>query len=224
MVRVGVTTPAEMGLGGDESFLGLRDSLLVRCWPLGMGFPVWVGWGVFGDGAGAQRGLDHLHAAVHVTLEGGDGVLGDLRQQQGGSGHLGMHLKSLHQFGPGLKGQGIGERAEQGVQGQDAALEVTDFFSGFLKVFKRTFKKKPQPKPRFFVQARSRRGSDHANVRSLQALLALGHFKFDALVFCQGLEAVALDFAEVSEQVFSPLSCAMKPKPLPSLNHFTVPV
>jgi len=36
---------------------------------------------------------------------------------------------------------------------------------------------------------------------SLQALLALRHFEFDALVFLQRLEAVALDLAEMREQV-----------------------
>ncbi len=39
------------------------------------------------------------------------------------------------------------------------------------------------------------------DVRSLQAFLALLHFEFDALVFDQGLEAVAFDVTEVSEEV-----------------------
>jgi hypothetical protein len=48
---------------------------------------------------------------------------------------------------------------------------------------------------------RCERSGEHANVRGLQALLALLDFKFDALVFQQGLEAIARDVTEVGEQV-----------------------
>ena len=41
----------------------------------------------------------------------------------------------------------------------------------------------------------------HANVGSLQALLALLDFEFDLLVFDQGLEAAAGDVTEVGEEV-----------------------
>src|ERR1700710_1734381 len=65
----------------------------------------------------------------------------------------------------------------------------------------KTRTKKNRGRPRFFCWARARRVLQHANVRGLQALLALLDFKFDALVFQQGLEAGALDVAEVGEQV-----------------------
>src|SRR3954466_12109668 len=45
------------------------------------------------------------------------------------------------------------------------------------------------------------RSGEDANVRGLQALLALLHFEFDALVFGERLEAVALDVTEVGEEV-----------------------
>src|SRR6476659_2441867 len=45
------------------------------------------------------------------------------------------------------------------------------------------------------------RSGEDANVRGLQALLALLHFEFDALVFGERLEAVALDVAKVGEEV-----------------------
>ncbi|SCC92019.1 hypothetical protein THIX_20069 [Thiomonas sp. X19] len=60
--------------------------------------------------------------------------------------------------------------------------------------------KKPRPKSRFFSQ-RLGRESDRTHVGSLQAFLALLDFEFDALVFGQGLEAAALNFAEMDEQV-----------------------
>jgi len=69
-----------------------------------------------------------------------------------------------------------------------------------------------------------RRRSDDADVRCLQALLALLDFEFDALVFLQRLESAALDVAEWAKRSAPPESWAMKPKPLASLNHFTVPV
>src|ERR1700712_3530483 len=62
-------------------------------------------------------------------------------------------------------------------------------------------RKKTAVRPRFFCWARARRVLQHANVRGLQALLALLDFEFDALVFQQSLEAIALDVTEVSEQV-----------------------
>jgi hypothetical protein len=42
-----------------------------------------------------------------------------------------------------------------------------------------------------------------ANVRRLQALLALGRFKFDALVFHQRLESATLDLAEMRKQILA---------------------
>src|SRR6187401_934621 len=45
------------------------------------------------------------------------------------------------------------------------------------------------------------RSGEDANVRGLQALLALLHFELHALVLSERLEAVALDVAEVGEEV-----------------------
>jgi hypothetical protein len=45
------------------------------------------------------------------------------------------------------------------------------------------------------------RGSDHLHVPGLQALLALLDLELHALVLGQGLEPIALDFAEVHEQI-----------------------
>jgi hypothetical protein len=36
VVTVGITAPGDRGLEGEESFFGFLDSLLVRCWPLGI--------------------------------------------------------------------------------------------------------------------------------------------------------------------------------------------
>src|SRR5689334_24062105 len=59
-------------------------------------------------------------------------------------------------------------------------------------------KKKPR---RTAASCCGRRRSDDADVRCLQALLALLDFEFDALVFLQRLESAALDVAEVGEEV-----------------------
>src|SRR5436190_8662963 len=67
----------------------------------------------------------------------------------------------------------------------------------------RTKKSRGGPRLRFRIRSgRSEcRSGEDANVRGLQALLALLHFEFDALVFGERLEAVALDVAEVGEEV-----------------------
>jgi hypothetical protein len=47
--------------------------------------------------------------------------------------------------------------------------------------------------------------SDRLDLAGLEAFLALGHFELHALVLCQSLESVALDFAEVREQILTAL-------------------
>jgi hypothetical protein len=63
--------------------------------------------------------------------------------------------------------------------------------------------------------------SGRADIRGLISLgtrrLVEGHL----LVFLERLEAIALDRGEMREQI--PSSGVMKPKPLASLNHLTVP-
>ena len=44
---------------------------------------------------------------------------------------------------------------------------------------------------------------DSADVRGLQALLALGHVEGNLLTFSERTETVSLDFGEMSEQVFA---------------------
>src|SRR5450631_656775 len=61
-------------------------------------------------------------------------------------------------------------------------------------------RKKTAAGPRF-SRGREPCGLQHLDVGCLQALLALLDFKFDALVFQQGLEARARDVTEVCEQV-----------------------
>src|SRR3989442_7885589 len=63
--------------------------------------------------------------------------------------------------------------------------------------------KKPQRMLRFLCESANALicRLQRADVRGLQALLALLHFELDALVFDQGLEARALNVAEVCEQV-----------------------
>lgn len=56
----------------------------------------------------------------------------------------------------------------------------------------------------------------------LQAFLAVDDHEGNLLAFLQALEAGALDGTEVNEQVVTAFR-VMKPKPLASLNHFTVP-
>jgi hypothetical protein len=64
-----------------------------------------------------------------------------------------------------------------------------------------TDEKKPRAEPRLFDRGREARRLQGANVRCLQALLALLDFEFDALILGQGLETIALNVAEVGEQV-----------------------
>ena len=52
------------------------------------------------------------------------------------------------------------------------------------------------------------------DVGSLLAFGAGGHFEADALIFFQGLEAVGLDFGEVSEEVFAAAVRSNKAKAL----------
>ena len=79
--------------------------------------------------------------------------------------------------------------------------------------------------PRALLRGTKRefRTLDGLHFVGLQALLALHDLERHALAFLQGLEARALDRAEVHEQVRTRFR-VMKPKPLASLNHLTVPV
>jgi len=61
------------------------------------------------------------------------------------------------------------------------------------------------------------------HVLGLSPLGPLDHLKLHFLVFRQGAEAVALDGAVMHKDI-RPLSRVIKPKPLESLNHFTLPV
>ena len=66
-------------------------------------------------------------------------------------------------------------------------------------------------------------GLDRLHLVSLHTLLALDGDEGNLLAFLQGLEAGALDGTEVHKQVRAAFR-VMKPKPLASLNHLTVPV
>ena len=57
------------------------------------------------------------------------------------------------------------------------------------------------------------------NVGSLQALGAADNLEFNSLSLVEGAIAVRLDGGEVDEDVLAALAL----KPLPALNHFTVP-
>ena len=57
-----------------------------------------------------------------------------------------------------------------------------------------------------------------------RAFLRLHDFELDALAFGQRLEPFSLDRGVMHEAVLAAVFGVMKPKPLASLNHFTVPV
>jgi len=61
------------------------------------------------------------------------------------------------------------------------------------------------------------------DVSRLQTLRSLFDIEGDRLTFRQGLEAAALDGGKMHEQVRAASAGEIKPKPLDSLNHFTVP-
>jgi len=58
----------------------------------------------------------------------------------------------------------------------------------------------------------------------LLAFGALRDFELDLLTFFESLEAVHLDCGKMREQIFAAVIRMIKPKPLESLNHLTVPV
>ena len=62
------------------------------------------------------------------------------------------------------------------------------------------------------------------DVSSLLTLGAGHDFKRHLLAFLEGLEAFNLDCREVSKRSSPPSSGVMKPKPLASLNHLTIPL
>ncbi len=74
------------------------------------------------------------------------------------------------------------------------------------------------------IAGRFRRLSNCLNLRGLFALLAHCLDVADLLAFLQRLEAIAFNRREMREQVVAACVRVMKPKPLASLNHLTVPV
>ena len=62
------------------------------------------------------------------------------------------------------------------------------------------------------------------DVGRLGALRAFALLELDARAFGERLEALAGDIAVMDEEILPPSSGVMKPYPLLSLNHLTVPV
>ena len=62
------------------------------------------------------------------------------------------------------------------------------------------------------------------NVRGLLTLGTLGDLELDFLTFFQGLKAAIWIAEKCANKSSLPSSGLMKPKPLESLNHLTVPV
>lgn len=63
-----------------------------------------------------------------------------------------------------------------------------------------------------------------ADIGSLRAFLALRHLELHALVFSQRLETTALDFLEVSEEIFATIGRGDEAKAFAFVEPFTVPV
>jgi len=64
----------------------------------------------------------------------------------------------------------------------------------------------------------------HLNVGGLLTFRALYYFIADFLAFFNELKTIQIDRVKVCVQVCIPLSGAITPKPIPALNHLTVPV
>src|SRR5512147_984208 len=173
--------------------------------------------------------------ARDVALECRQHDVGDVRVQEDRPRRLRAGLEGVRQCGARRWRERLDERRHERVERNQAALQFADALRGFLEVLHaRSFGRMTKARTRRAFVGGCRALPDTRRPRSVQPKLrmreACGPFwpcvtsnstRWFSVSVLKPLPWISLKCAKRS---LPPSSGAMKPKPLPSLNHFTVPV